>query len=157
VTSFIALALRLICAAVFLLAASMKLSNPQSFTESIVGFGFLPDHLTVLATFVVPWMEVVTGLLLLTGLWTRSAAFVYCLLIAAFWVLIYWALDQGKSVDCGCFGKLKAFCPKGIGTCNLIQNGVLFGIGLLSLIMGSGKFGLDSVFRRARAAPPDAA
>ena len=154
--SFAALAFRLVCAGVFLLAAWTKLSNPQSFTESIVGFGFLPDHLVVMTTFVVPWAELLTGIMLLTGAWTRSAAAVYCVLMASFWVLIYWALDQGKSVECGCFGKLKAFCPKGIGTCNLIQNAVLLAFGLLSLIFGSGKFGLDSVFSRPKAGGPDA-
>ena len=46
-------------------------------------------------------------------------------LLAVFIALIGSVIARELNVECGCFGKLSPFCPKKVGMCNIIQNGVM--------------------------------
>jgi uncharacterized membrane protein YphA (DoxX/SURF4 family) len=94
------LVLRVGLAGVFLVAAYFKLfqsalsggipsSSPQTFLEAIQAFKVVQDdRLVTLATFWIPWTELVCGVALLLGLWTRAAALILGLLLALFIALI---------------------------------------------------------------------
>ena len=51
-----------------------------------------------------PFLEVSLGLLLVAGLFTRTAAAVSGLLFLAFLIAVVSAAARGLSIDCGCFG-----------------------------------------------------
>jgi uncharacterized membrane protein YphA (DoxX/SURF4 family) len=51
-----------------------------------------------------PVVEIVAGLLLVAGLFTRTSAVVGALLMAAFLIGIISAWSRGLTIDCGCFG-----------------------------------------------------
>lgn len=138
--SIVSLLLRLALGGLLLLAAYTKLSNPQEFAFSIKAFKILPDHLAVLATFVVPWMEAICGVLLVLGLWARSAALAGVLQLAVFIAAIVSVILRHMNVSCGCFGKYEPFCTGPLGWCNVIQNSVLLVAGLLILALGPGRF-----------------
>lgn len=123
-------------AVLFLWAAYNKLfisaSAPQLFSASVEAFKLnLPDPLVRLSTSVVPWVEVVAGVMLLLGIWSRGAALVLSLLLMVFIALIVQALARGLNVECGCFGKLSPFCSGPLGACNIIQNLVMLAAGLI--------------------------
>lgn len=144
----IALLSRLALAGVFGLAAGVKLAGPQEFAFAVKGFDLLPDHLAVLATFVVPWTEALCAALLVLGLWSRAAALVLAGLLVAFIAGIGSVLARGMSVECGCFGKLSPFCTGPLGWCNIVQNLVLLGLSLVVLALGPGYLALDRAIRR---------
>lgn len=156
------LVLRLALGGLFLYAAYIKLDPfgppgaAQAFADSIKGFKLLPpegDHLVVLATFAVPWVEAIAGAMLVLGLWSRAAALVLLLNLAAFVAAIVSVLERGISTKCGCFGKFSPFCPEQITTCNIVQNGVLAVIALVIVLRGGGMLSLDrDASRRARLA-----
>lgn len=138
--SAVLLVLRLALGGVFLLAGFVKLSDPQSFAFSVKAFKILPDHLAVLATFVFPWLEALCGVLLVAGIWTRAAAVVGVLQLAAFIAGIISVLARGLSVSCGCFGKYDLLCSGPLSMCNVGQNTGLLLTGVVLVMFGSGRF-----------------
>jgi uncharacterized membrane protein YphA (DoxX/SURF4 family) len=121
----------------FLFAAYNKLwhaNDPQLFSASVQAFIHNPDFppvLVRLATGVTPWVEVVAGVLLILGLWSRAAAAVLAGLLVLFIGLIAQAMLRGLELDCGCFGKLSPFCPPKVSACNVYQNVILLAMALV--------------------------
>jgi putative oxidoreductase len=51
-----------------------------------------------------PWIELLTGALLVMGLWRREAAAVAAAMLVSFVVAVSWALANGIDIaNCGCF------------------------------------------------------
>lgn len=146
---------RLFLAGVFGFAAYMKLRNEpasQAFAESIQAFEIFDPkqhhHLVTLATFAVPWAEVLCGFLILVGLWTRAAAFTMMAALGVFMWAIYSVIARGMSVECGCFGDFSFPCGDTIGMCQLWRNGVLAALCLFLVIRGGGRASFDRLFTR---------
>jgi uncharacterized membrane protein YphA (DoxX/SURF4 family) len=137
--SFLLLVARVALAGVFLLAGFVKLSDPQSFAFSVKAFKILPDHLAILATFVFPWLEAICGVLLLLGIWTRPAAIVASLQLAAFIAGIISVLARGLNVSCGCFGKFDLLCSGPLSICNVGQNSLFLLLAIVLVAFGSGR------------------
>lgn len=133
---------------VFIFAGLMKVASPQSVAESIIAFDVISKDnqtLIALAAHIIPWMEILAGVLLVMGLFTRAAATVVILMLAGFVMLVIHALKQEHTVICGCFGDLKLLCKAEITNCNLIQNGVLALLALFPLVIGGGRASADAL------------
>lgn len=148
------LLLRLALGGMFIFASFLKLSDPQGFSESVKAFKLLPDHLVQLATFAVPWTELLCGVALILGFWSRASAAVITGLLLAFIAGIVSVLARGLSVHCSCFGKLQPFCTGPVGACNIIQNTVLSVVGLVVVMWGGGLLSLDRVLAGCCARKP---
>jgi uncharacterized membrane protein YphA (DoxX/SURF4 family) len=138
---------RIFVGALFIFAAVMKLRDPQAFAFAINAFKIIPekaDHLAVVAAFVLPWLEGLTGLCLLLGFWTRSAALLISLMLLAFMGGISWVIANGWNVECSCFGKFELPCRGAVGACHLIRNTVLVLASGLVLFRGPGPLALDN-------------
>jgi uncharacterized membrane protein YphA (DoxX/SURF4 family) len=95
---------RWLLAAVLLLASVSKLANPQEFYASLVAYQ-LPLALPMvrLVAIVLPWLELLCGVLLLAG-GTRQAAQAWTVVLFTSFVLATgqaWA--RGLNISCGCF------------------------------------------------------
>ena len=136
---------RLVLGGLFILAGYMKLTNGDFSYHSVKAFDFgLSVPVLQVLAWVVPWAELLTGLLLVLGLWARGAAVVVMLMMGAFMAGIASVMWRGMDVKCGCFGALKLFCgDQPMGWCHLIRNAVMGGAGLLVLVMGPGVPSLD--------------
>lgn len=150
------LILRLGLGGLFVFAASVKLSDPQGFFDSVHAFklpAYFSDnlglrmgdasHLERLATFAVPWLELIAGLALIFGYCTRGAALVLSSLLAFFLFGIFTVLQRKLDVTCGCFGKFEVPCRGPIGMCHVGRNFVLLTFGLTILMGGPGRLALD--------------
>ncbi len=147
--------LRLALGGLFLVAAYNKLfimNGPQLFSESIKAFKvFDPksqESLIQLATFVTPWIEVIAGVAIVIGLWTRAAAGVLGALLVGFIYLIVQALSRKLNIECGCFGKISPFCPKKIGACNIVQNSVMLVAAMAIIACPKHILAVDRLFDR---------
>ena len=146
--SWLSLIGRLAAGQIFIFAGLNKVVDPQGVADAINGFGLISnDMLITIAAYVLPWTEILAGVLLVMGLFSRAAATVVILLLAAFVGAILNAIDQGKVLDCGCFGDLKLFCTGKLGNCNVIQNGVLAALALLPLVIGGGRASADALLQ----------
>lgn len=127
-------------ASLFILAAVLKLSNPQGFAEAIQGFQIVPGHLVKLLAYALPWTELLAGVLLLIGMWSRACALLITLLLLGFIVGIASVLWRGLSTTCACFGSLEFPCGHEVGYCQIIRNTVFVGLALPVIIYGPGRF-----------------
>lgn len=151
--SVILLVLRAFLGGVFLFAASVKLSDPQQFAFGIDAYRLIPSdakHLTMLGAFVVPWLELFVGAMLVLGLWGRSAALVATSLMALFVYAVWSVIARDLDVTCACFGKLKGpfGCEGPIGTCKLAENLTLLAVSFLLTLLGPGRISVDALFGR---------
>ena len=101
-------AARLTLAVTFIWASWHKIANPYDFGLQVATYQILPLGLVNLQAIVLPWVEVVTGLLLAAGLFTRPAALVSCGMNAMFIVAIAIALSNDLHLQCGCFASSAA-------------------------------------------------
>jgi putative oxidoreductase len=89
--------------AIFVVAAIPKLTDPPSFAHMIYNYRILPAGLINISALIMPWVEVLCGLALILGVWTRSARTIIALLLVTFILAISWNLLRGNAIDCGCF------------------------------------------------------
>ncbi len=96
--------------AVFIYASIDKIEQPREFARIVYHYrligpsatvGFVPANALAV---MLPWVEALTGLLLVVGVWRREAALTAGLLLVMFLVAVGWALAHGIDVEnCGCF------------------------------------------------------
>jgi putative oxidoreductase len=87
----------------FVVASLPKLADPPSFAHMIYNYRILPGGLVNLLALVLPWVELLAGVALLLGLWTRASAALIGLLLVVFIAAISFNLLRGNAIDCGCF------------------------------------------------------
>jgi uncharacterized membrane protein YphA (DoxX/SURF4 family) len=98
------LLLRLVLALIFIFAAIEKIALPENFSVSISNYKLLPAEFINILAIIIPWIELVSGLLLLLGISVKeNSAIITCFLIV-FTIAIIISLFRGLNIDCGCFG-----------------------------------------------------
>jgi len=100
-----ALVLRVVLGVIFVYAAWVKLREPWAlFAMAIDSYQVLPVWAVELVAHVLPWFELLLGILLIAGLWRRVSTVAASLLLVVFFSLMVRALAKGMQIDCGCFG-----------------------------------------------------
>ena len=97
------LGLRLLLGGVFVWASVDKIQHPSEFARGIYNYRLLPVPLVNLMAITMPWIEAMAGLLVIAGLWVRSAALVLAVLLGVFILAIAEGLARGLDITCGCF------------------------------------------------------
>jgi uncharacterized membrane protein YphA (DoxX/SURF4 family) len=99
-----------ILGAVFVYASVDKILHPAEFARIVYHYQIIgpsqriPPLVPNAFALVLPWIELVTGLLLIAGIWRREAAGVAAALLAAFVGAVSVALARGIDLkNCGCF------------------------------------------------------
>lgn len=108
------LVLRVYVGGVFIYASMYKISYPGEFAEAIASYQIIPAWGVNLAAVVMPWTELLCGLLLVLGLRIKAAAAVIGSLLVVFSLAIAFALIRGLPIGCGCFTSVED--PIGWGT-----------------------------------------
>jgi uncharacterized membrane protein YphA (DoxX/SURF4 family) len=97
------LALRLFIGLYFVYASLDKIADPAAFARIVYQWqvvGPIPSNLVAVP---LPWVELIAGVLLILGLWTRPAAGVVAVMLIVFLVAAGFVLARGIDVDnCGC-------------------------------------------------------
>jgi len=100
---FVQVICRLLLAAIFIYAAVSKIASPSEFADSVAGFRILPISIVNLFAIVLPWVELVCGLSLITGILLRSGGSLLAVLNVVFTAAAASAMARGLSIECGCF------------------------------------------------------
>jgi len=95
--------LRLVLAGIFLAACADKILNPQSFAAVVRDYQILPPALVNLTAIVLPWLELVLGILLLAGRLRQGTLLLVNALLLAFLGTLVVNYFRGIDVNCGCF------------------------------------------------------
>ncbi|HEX7461531.1 MAG TPA: major coat protein [Dermatophilaceae bacterium] len=100
----IGLLARLIVGVVLIWAGAAKVTSPALSARAVRAFQILPYDFAGYVGYALPVVEILVGLLLVIGLFTRLSATVGGLLMVAFIIGIASAWARGLTIDCGCFG-----------------------------------------------------
>ena len=96
--------------AIFIYASIDKIQDPRAFAKIVYHYqvigpsatlGFVPANLVAVA---LPWLELLAGVLLVTGVWRREAASIVAVLLVVFVAAVASTLVRGIDIqNCGCF------------------------------------------------------
>lgn len=137
---YLLLAARAALGVTFIIAGMEKISAPTDFAVAISGYKIFPEILVNFFAVVVPWIEVVSGLLLVFGILVReNAAVISCLLIM-FIVLVVISIFRGLNIECGCFGTASG---SRIGWQKVLENSGLVILGIYIIYFDNRKLKLE--------------
>jgi len=94
---------RIVLGVVLIYASIDKISNPEDFGKIIYSYQLLPEEMINLTAIILPWLELITGLLLIFQLWIPGTVLLTNILFIVFITAILSALLRGLDIDCGCF------------------------------------------------------
>jgi cobalt-zinc-cadmium efflux system protein len=99
----VALAARLVLGGVFIYASFDKILHPAAFAESVFNYQLLPAQLINLMSLILPWLELILGVLLLSGIWQSGAVLGVNILMIIFLGALIINTARGLNISCGCF------------------------------------------------------
>ena len=100
------LAFRLIVGGMFFASGFLKIGDPLAFAQNIKNFRIVSHEMAFMTALILPWIEILCGALLITGILRRPSALLVSCLLAGFIILVGVTMARGIDTDCGCFGSL---------------------------------------------------
>jgi uncharacterized membrane protein YphA (DoxX/SURF4 family) len=97
------LVLQLVLGGIFVYASIGKILQPHDFMTAIRNYRILPEFLISITAYVLPWMELLFGSLLILNIYPRFSATILSLMLLVFICAISSALIRGINIECGCF------------------------------------------------------
>lgn len=97
------LILRLALGAIFIYAAVGKIADPGRFAGDIAAYRLLPVFTVNILALVLPYVEILTGLGLVIGIWVDAAGAIASALLTIFLIAALSAMARGLNIECGCF------------------------------------------------------
>jgi putative oxidoreductase len=108
---WVEIALRWILGATFIYASYYKIMTPADFAKVLYGYNLFPGFLINLIAVILPFVELISGLSLILGIYPRSAALIINGLLLAFIFILTINILRGHEFDCGCFSANKTGSP----------------------------------------------
>ena len=147
--SYATLVSRLVLGGVFLVAGATKIPDPGGLAASIRAYELpLPEWFVSLSAHALPYLEVMFGLYLLVGLFTKVSAWATTGLTVLFLLALLQGALRGLEIDCGCFGSSAGetsdhwlAAARDVG---------LLVLGLHLALAPAGRFSVDALLRRGR-------
>lgn len=138
------LTLRLFLGGSFIVASIPKLIHPTLFAEAIYSYQLLPMELVNLMAAVLAMLELIIGITLIIGIWTRESSLIISGLTVVFIVAISINMIRGLEISCGCFDVIS---DAKIGIDLLIRDFIYLAAGILIITVREPRFGFDQLFR----------
>ena len=135
---------RLVLGGVLLAAGALKVGNPQKSAMAVRAYEVLPINIANFLGYVLPWMEVGVGTLLIIGVGVKISAAIGGFTMFVFIIAISQAWARGLNIDCGCFGGGGAVEPGETKYLSEILRDIgLTMLGIYLYRFPKGRFGLD--------------
>ena len=100
ITAFV---LRIVLGCVFIYASLDKINHPDLFAEAVYNYQLLPEITVNLVALSLPWLELLSGSLLVLGVWMEGSILILSGLMVVFIAALGINLARGLDVHCGCF------------------------------------------------------
>lgn len=99
---------RAVVGGLFLISAVGKIIAPQQFVEEIRSYEMVPIFATNALAYVLPWLELLVGLLLVICVWRKEARLIIAALLVVFtFAKAYAYFVNGVVTGCGCGGGIE--------------------------------------------------
>ena len=100
--SYVALFSRFILGLMFIYSSISKIADTAAFASAIDNYHILPYGIENIFAIVLPWLELIIGICLLSGIFVDGAALLAILLILMFIFAVSFAIMNGYNIECGC-------------------------------------------------------
>lgn len=148
VQSIISLAIRLYLAYVFISACIHKLVDPTSFAIDIATYQMLPLVFINALAIMLPYIELGTGIMLLTGTKARSAALMVCGMMIMFMIALSYALAHDLTISCGCFASNAAGGSDPISGLTMLRDSAWLLLAVYVVIFDTKPLGIDRIIAK---------
>ncbi|MCG6894786.1 MAG: DoxX family protein [Desulfobacteraceae bacterium] len=101
--SFFLALCRAVFGGAFVWAAWAKIIDPASFAVAVANYDLLPHGAVGFTAAVLPWIEMICGVLLIIGIWVAGNALVLNTLLLVFTGALAMSMFRGLDIACGCF------------------------------------------------------
>ena len=105
------LAVPIILSLVWVCASIHKIRHPLAFAQLTYNYQILPHAFINLIALILSWLELLLGILLISGTWFPGAAVLTNLLLLTFFASLLFNLARGLNVHCGCFSTITEGAP----------------------------------------------
>jgi uncharacterized membrane protein YphA (DoxX/SURF4 family) len=148
------LASRMVLGGVFVVAGATKIPNPGALASAIRSYELpLSEWFVSFSAHALPYVEVLLGVYILAGLFTKVSAWAASGLTTLFLLALLQGALRGLEIDCGCFG-----ASADAGGSNLLLAAArdvgLLALGLHVGLAPLGRFSVDALVRQ-RGHPED--
>ena len=93
---------RVVVGFIFISFGMEKIFEPSKFANEIGNYKMLPEILLNFSALILPWIEVISGLLLIAGVRIKANSAIIGSLLFVFIVAVATAMARGLSIKCGC-------------------------------------------------------
>lgn len=94
---------RWILGVTFIYASYHKIISPADFAKIIYGYDLFPSYTINLIAIILPHIELLSGVALIVGIYSRSAIIIVNGMLFFFIIVLAVNLIRGHEFDCGCF------------------------------------------------------
>jgi len=122
--------LRIALGIVFIWASWDKILDPKGFVRVVQNYAILPPILARFTAVVLPWIEAVSGILLISGCYIRGSAAIVSGLMLVFMSALAFNMYRGIDVTCGCFSNELKAATTGDYVYEILRDILILGAGL---------------------------
>lgn len=142
----VVLLFRLVLGVTFIYASLDKIAHPEQFARIIYNYKILPPFLINIFAVTLPWVEFLTGLFLIFGIFTESASLLVSFLFVIFIIATSINLFRGIDLNCGCFSTDPA--GKKEGASLLIKDFIFLYLGIMVVFFNKNFAALSALFQK---------
>ena len=148
---YLSFVFRIALGVVFIISGAGKLPELAEFVQEVEDAAVLPHALATVYGNALPLVEIVIGVLLILGLFTRFAAAIGGLLSISFMVGNSFRIHRGLYGECGCFG---AIASLQFSTWEALIIDCVLLVMVIQILVHKGEFlSLDSMIFRKKMVP----
>jgi uncharacterized membrane protein YphA (DoxX/SURF4 family) len=151
--TIIILLVRIFLGGLFIVASLDKLADPAAFAASILNYKIVGPTLAMVIATVLPSLELLCGLSLILGLYSRTSALLITFMLIGFTILIISALLRGLDISCGCFTQDPNVSK--IGYIKIFENVGMIMLGGLLLFVQNYGIAITQFFPQRKNTPSD--
>ena len=134
---------RLIVGFVFLSFGASKIAIADKFANEIGNYSLMPEFSLNFFALILPWIEVVVGIMMILGVRLRANAVISIGLLSVFILAVISAMIRGLDINCGC----SSTNPQKVGFPKILENSGLIILSLVIAFFPQSKLSLESYIR----------